>query len=221
MANCADYQMRVKGDYLTVIRFLHLLNSEGPVIKVPEGIESSYSIVENQRDWFGRTGHDEARVSIVHEIDFNTGNLTGVVFAEIFDYAAWSVGSVVDASQGSRHSIQDFCRVYGMEMEVYCREDGQGFSEYYYVDKEGNLTEDGCDYSDIGEGLETDEDGFWDDDEFEEKYREKFPWDFHYLVNDVLDGLRDKARCSLVEIVNETFPDWDHDPNYSKLETNW
>ena len=191
------------------------------MIKVPEGTKSSYSLDEGQRDWIGRTGHDEANVSIVHEINFDTGDLTGIVFAEIFDYAAWSVGSVVDASQGSRHSIQDFCRVYGMEMEVYCREDGQGFSEYYYVDKEGNLNEDSCDHGDIGKGLEVDEDGFWDDEEFNEKYREEFPWDFHYLVNDALDELKNEAHCTLGKIIKETDPDWDNDPNYSKLETNW
>lgn len=218
MANCADYQMRVKGDYITIIRFLHLLNGDGPKVFPPDDAPQYSYKVDGEPDWLGRTGHDEANVAIIHEIDFNTGDLTGVVFAEIFDYAAWNVGSVVDASQGCHHSIQDFCKVYGMEMEVFCREDGEGFSEYYYVDKEGNLTEDGCDHSDIGEGLKTGEDGYWDEDEFEEKYQEMFPWDFHCIVNGAFGR---SAHRSLGEIVKETDPDWDHDPNFSKLETNW
>lgn len=221
MANCADYSMRVKGDYLTVIRFLHLLNGEGPEVKVPKGTKASYSIVEGQRDWIGRTGHDKANVAIVYDIDFDKGDLTGMVFAEIRDYAAWNVGGIVDAAQGSHHSIQNFCEVYGMEMEVFCREDGQGFSEYYYVDSNGKMDEEYVDHSDIGEGLKRDADGFWDDDEFEKAYDEQFPWDFRHLVNETLDDIEHITFVDLGTIVKETHPDWDHDTNYPKLKTNW
>lgn len=211
MANCADYTMRVKGDYITIIRFLHLLNGNGPEVRSPTTDNVSY-------DWIGRTGHDEANVAIIHDIDFSTGNFVeNGVIAEIHDYAAWSIGSIV---QNCHHPVMNFCEVYGMEMEVFCREDGEGFSEYYYVDKHGEMTEDGIDHEDVGKGLKLNDEGYWDDDEFEQAYQEAFPWDFNYINHPVLNS----GKCpfkSLEEIVKTTNAFWDKDENYKKLEINW
>lgn len=211
MANCADYAMRVKGNYITIIRFLHLLGGDGPKVKSP--------ITNNVvNDWIGRTGHDEANVTIIHDIDFSTGDFVkNGVIAEIHDYAAWNVGSIV---RDCHHPVMNFCEVYGMEMEVFCREDGEGFSEYYYVDEHGEMTENGIDHEEVGEGLKLDDEGCWDEDEFEKAYQEAFPWDFQYINHPVLDSCKCPFQ-NLGEIIKTTNPFWDKDENYKKLETNW
>lgn len=207
MANCADYCMRVRGDYQTVVRFFHLLYGNGPTV-----------VVDNHEtpDWFGRTGHGDARVCILHNVDLANGNISDSVDAEICDYSAWSIGSVVEGFGSTRHSIKEFCDVYGMQMEVFCREDGEGFSEYYYANGTGGLETYDFDHDDITKNLKRDADGFWNDDEFEEAYKKAFPWKFRRINNIVFDN--NKAKFTLLtELALKTDPDWEHDDNYRKL----
>ena len=165
MSNCCDYHARLRGTRQGVTDLLWWLFDCGPLIYKNHKREwvnekNRWEIVETKGQYcpgyVGRIGHRDTDIIVMKDTDDD-------MMIEIVDWCAWSFqtsgcdnGDELDSPE--QKSIPFLCKVYDVKFEVFSREDGEGFSEYFYFDgkNEDGDDEDYFDHDKVGYAMEKD-----------------------------------------------------------------
>jgi hypothetical protein len=148
MSNCCDYVARLQGTRQGVTDLLWWLFDCGPLVYKDKerkwnDKKEKWEVVPCEPSYnpgyVGRIGHSNTDIVVKKDEEDD-------MMVEISDWCAWSfeTAACADGEEDNpmQKSIPFLCRVYDVKFEVFSREDGEGFDEYYFFD---GANEDGDD----------------------------------------------------------------------------